>query len=88
MARNPMVKGLAQALAKLKSRPFTANQLTRILKGTSPKFFEAAADQAGLEYDIIQSDPDGNADYEVMDQNYTDQGAAISYIDGKFNRIG
>ena len=86
---NPKIQRLAQALGALKARPFDAAQLTRVLKRTTPKQFEAAADMADFYYDTIQSDKEYNdADYEVLEGGYQDEGAAISYVDGKFNRIG
>ena len=72
-----------------KLKPFSADDLTSVLStaNLTPLEFEAAAKSGGLKLDRIQYMDDQSADYEVLNQNYTDQGAAISFQGGKFHSI-
>jgi hypothetical protein len=87
---SPVVKKAANAIRMIVSRPFSAAKLEKLLRVArlTPLEFEQAAEMGGLELDTIQYMDDQSADYEVLNQNYTDQGAAIAFEGGKFHSIG
>ena len=81
-----------QIFKKLTSKEFDASDLTKAIKAckfTKMKDFQAAAQKGGLEIDGLGNlDNEGNGDFEVMNSNYTDEGAAIAFFSNKFYSVG
>jgi hypothetical protein len=51
--------------------------------------FKAAARAGGLQIDGLGNvDNKGNGDFEVMNDAYTDEGAAIAFMNNKFYGVG
>lgn len=95
LRNSDVVKNAAEKIGLLvnKKGGFSAKDLRSLLgseelENMTPLEFEAAAKLGGLELDTIQYMDDQTADYEVLNQNYTDQGAAIAFEGGKFHSIG
>jgi len=92
LRNSDVVKNAAAKIGSLVSNEegFSAEDLTSVLStaNLTPLEFEQAAQIGGLELDTIQYMDDEFADYEVLNQNYIDQGAAIAFEGGKFHSIG
>ena len=77
-----------QLFKKLVSKDFSASDLEKTIKAGKFKTtnnFRAAAAKGGLELEGLGNvDNEGNGDFEVMNDNYTDQGAAIAFFNNKF----
>ena len=76
----------------LTAKDFDAFDLQKAIKACkfkNTKDFQAAAPAGGLEIDGLGNlDNEGTGDWEVMNSNYTDQGAAISFFRNKFENVG
>jgi len=81
-----------QLFKNLVSKEFDAADLRKTIKAGKFKFmndFRAAARKGGLELEALGNvDNQGNGDFEVMNDNYTDQGAAIAFFNNKFYSVG
>ena len=89
--RTPEGKQAVQVIKMLVSKPFDASKLDKTLKKLKLKMndFMAVAEKAGLEIEGQGNvDNDGNGDFAVYNDNYTDQGVAITYFNDKFYSVG
>lgn len=90
--RTPEGQLAVQAIQKLVAKPFDAFKLQSTLKRCkfpSMNAFKAAAVKGGLDIEGQGNvDNEGNGDFAVWNDNYTDQGAAIAFIDDKFYSVG
>lgn len=82
----------AKILKSLVTNQFDATDLEKALRACKFKKmndFQAAAKAGGLEVDGLGNlDNAGNGDFEVMNDTYTDQGAAIAFMNNKFYSVG
>jgi hypothetical protein len=82
----------AKILKSLVTNEFSASDLTKAIKACKFKSmndFKAAARAGGLQVDGLGNvDNKGNGDFEVMNDTYTDEGAAIAFLNNKFYRVG
>jgi hypothetical protein len=82
----------AKIFKSLVTNQFDASDLTSAIKAGKFKKtndFKAAAAAGGLELSGVGNvDNQGNGDFEVLNQNYIDQGAAIAFFNNKFYSVG
>lgn len=50
--------------------------------------FEVVAKKAGLKLENLEKDNEGNGDFEILNIDYADKGAAISFMHNKFYSVG
>ena len=81
-----------QIFKNLVSKSFDVFDLETAIKAgkfKSTNAFRAAAKKGGLELEGLGTvDNQGNGDFEVLNKNYTDKGAAIAFFDNKFYSVG
>ena len=80
-----------QKIKQLISKDFDAFDLRKTLKKCkfpSMNAFKITAIKAGLELDTLDSDNEGNGNFGVWNDNYTSEGAAISFMHNKFYSVG
>ena len=79
-------------LENLASDSFDAADLEEAIKKCKfPKtnFFRAACEKAGLDLEGLGTlDNEGNGDFELTHDNYTDPGAAITFLNDEFFSVG
>jgi hypothetical protein len=82
----------AKILKSLVTNQFDAFDLEKAIKACNFKKmndFKAAAKAGGLEIDGLGNvDNEGNGDFEVMSDTYTDQGVAIAFRNNKLFSVG
>ena len=82
----------AKIFKSLVTNDFDSVDLTKAIKACKFKKmndFKAAAKAGGLEIDGLGNvDNEGTGDFEVMNDTYTDEGAAIAFFDNKFYSVG
>lgn len=82
----------AKILKSLVANQFDATDLEKALKACKFKKmndFQAAAKAGGLEVDGLGNvDNEGNGDFEVMNDTYTDTGVAIAFFNDKLDSVG
>jgi len=76
----------------LVTNDFDASDLEKAIKACKFKktnYFKAAAKAGGLEIEGLGTvDNEGNGDFEVMNDTYTDAGVAIAFFNDKFFSVG
>ena len=81
-----------QLIQQLVSNEFDSVDLGEVLsKSNFPttNSFKEAAKAGGLEVSSLGNlDNEGNGDFEVENDNYTDKGAAIAFMRDEFYRVG
>jgi len=81
-----------QIFKKLVSKDFDSTDLAKAIKAGKFKtmnHFRAAARAGGLEIEGLGNlDNEGNGDFEVVNDNYTTEGAAVAFINNKFYSVG
>jgi hypothetical protein len=82
----------AKIFKSLVANQFDAVDLENAIKAGKFKKtndFKAAAKAGGLELSGLGNvDNQGNGDFEVLNRNYTDKGAAIAFFSNKFYSVG
>jgi hypothetical protein len=81
-----------QIFKKLVSKDFDSTDLEKAIKAGKFKtmnHFRAAARAGGLEIEGLGNvDNKGNGDFEVLNDMYTSEGAAIAFFNDKFYSVG
>ena len=81
----------AKILKSLVTNDFDSVDLEEAIKACKFKKmndFKAAAMAGGLDLEGGNVDNEGNGHFVVWNDNYTDTGAAVSFINNKFYRVG
>jgi hypothetical protein len=89
--KTPEGQSAVQMIKSMVAKPFDASKLTSVIKRSkfpSMNAFKMAAIKGGLDIEGQGLDNEGNGNFAVYNDNYTTQGAAISFMDDKFYSVG